>query len=68
MLKQVFDHANNERQVIGHMIGHSVRKKMKRFSFSCELSETSVKSNSVKCLSFQKAGKTNAELSCFFSD
>lgn len=30
---------------------------MKRFNFSCELSEMSVKSNSVKYLSLQRAGK-----------
>lgn len=47
MLKQLFDHAINELQVIGHMIG--------RFNFSCELTEMSASSNGVMCLSFQKA-------------
>lgn len=40
------------------MIELSMREtKIRRFNFASELSQTSVKSNGVKCLSFEKAEK-----------
>lgn len=66
-MRQLFDRANNELQVIGHMIGLS--EKMERLSFFCELSETSMKGNSLKRLSLKKQSwKKNAKLSCLVSD